>query len=255
MDDLDKLIQTIAAPPLPSALYLSGDYAVCGDVHNPFADWQWMRRVAIVARKELRRPRKLIVAGDFFNLDAFSQYLQVTHAPTWAEEREACKAAILYWLETFAEITMLMGNHERRMQRFTAGEFGESDLLALIYSNPNRVTMSPRGWCEVESGGERWRITHPKNYSINRLTVANDIAMKYRCHVLSAHEHHLAMSMDRYGRYCIVNMGCLVDPSKLAYVALDDNKSAAMVNGFVILKGGVPHLFGPHPLTDWSKYE
>ena len=250
-----QLLQAIAdAYKLPEPMRLEGDYLVAGDAHLPLYNAAWITRLLSVARKELRRPRKLIFAGDFFNLDVFSAYAQIVPAPTWQQERDAARSTIKAMLSVFDEIIMLMGNHERRLQKFTAGAFEESDLLALITTS-DKVKMSPLGYCIVTSGGQVWRITHPRNYSINRLIVPGELALKYEQNIMAFHSHHLGIGWDRFGRYCIVEGGCLVDPAKLAYVSLDDNKSAVMQNGFVLLRGGVPTLFGASPITDWSKYD
>jgi hypothetical protein len=72
---------------------------------------------------------------------------------------------------------------------------------------------------------------------------------------MSFHEHHVGIGFDRYGRHCIVNGGCIVDDQKLAYVSLDDSKSATMSKGFCTLIGGVPTLYAQEPITDWSQYD
>jgi hypothetical protein len=60
--------------------------------------------------------------------------------------------------------------------------------------------------------------------------------------------------MDRYKKFLLVNGGCLADDEKLAYVMLDDSKSAGMANGFVALRDGYPYLFGDENFTDWKKW-
>jgi hypothetical protein len=84
--------------------------------------------------------------------------------------------------------------------------------------------------------------------------VASDLAQKYQQHIIGFHEHHLGMGWDRYKRYVVISGGCLVDVSKLAYVNLDDNRAAGMINGFVMLRNGTPYLFGPEPFTDWDRW-
>ena len=240
---------------LGQPLALQGDYMLVGDPHAPFIDYQWAERVAAVATKRLKAPRRLIVGGDFVNGDKWSSYPHIIEPPTWANERDALRGLVDYWLSTFAEITFLMGNHDRRLQKFTGGAFDDTDIIGMINSNRERVNSSNFGWCTIESGGEVYRVTHPKNYSVNQLVVASDLALKYNQHIISFHEHHLSLGWDRYKRHVIVNGGCLADFSKFAYVNLDDSKAAGMANGFVMVKVGAPYLFGPAPMTDWSEYE
>ena len=233
------------------AFNLEGDFMIVGDAHVPYTDWDLAALVSAVARKHLKKPRRMILAGDFFSMDYFSTYAQIVISPTWKRERDAARALLELWFKTFDEIYGLMGNHERRLQRFTAGAFDETDIAALVFSNPDKLKWSDYGWCVVNS---IWRITHPKNYSRLNLRVAEDLAMKYRQNIISHHEHHAGMGFDRYGNHVIVNNGCLLEQSKLSYASLDDNTSPAMIKAFCMLKGNHPYLFCDNglPFTDWD---
>ena len=231
---------------------LEGDFVIIGDVHAPFTDYDFATLPALIGKKHLRKPRKLIIAGDFFDMGLFSRYDDIVARPAWAYEREACKHLLDQWLQVFDEIYMVMGNHDRRLQKFTAGAFETTDLLAMVYGGSKRVKMSNFGWCTVTSGGVPYRITHPANYSINQLTVASDLANKYQTNIISHHEHHVAKGWDRYKNYVIVNNGGLFDASQFDYVVLDDKRSSGMEQSFVLLKDGYAHLLGNEPFTDWS---
>jgi predicted phosphodiesterase len=249
--DLLQAIDSLGITPLPQPIELTGDYMIVGDVHVPYTDWALARRVAQVARAE--GIARLIVAGDFWNYDSYSHYPPMVAPPSWQTERKSGKLLAREWAQTFEEIIFTMGNHERRKQKLTAGEEDDTDIFAPLASVAN-IRSNPLGWCIVHSGGVTWRVTHPKNYSINQLTVADTLAQKFDCNVISFHEHFLAQGFSRYGQHVIVNGGCLVDPGKLAYVNLDDSKGAGMKRGFVSLRGGYVQLYGDR-ITDWSRYE
>lgn len=230
---------------------LGGDRMVVGDVHVPATNYAFACRVSEVAEAELKSPRKLVIAGDFWNFDAWSRFPAVIDPPAWKQERTAARSLIARWRETFDEIDIISGNHDwRRIIANEAAE-GAEDLVDLLRSDGVRWSIFK--WCWLTSGGRRWRVTHPRNYSIVNLSVVERLSQKYDCDVLGFHEHHLGISFDRYGRHLIVNGGCLVDSEKLAYVQLDDNASGAMVNGFVMIKGGYPYLYGNDRWTDWRK--
>lgn len=234
---------------------LDRDWTIIGDVHVPTTEYEFALLASVVARKMFKKgPRKLLIAGDFFNMDTFSTYISISTQPTWAQEREAAKALLKAWMDTFDEIRMIMGNHDRRVQRFTAGAFDTDDILSLIISNPDRVRLSNYGYCTIHSGGQKWHITHPKNYSLSQLSVAEQLAYKHDANVMSFHEHHLAIGWDRYKRHVIVNGGCCVRAKNLSYAALDDSKSPGMALGFAVLKNGTPYLFGEEPFTDWGAW-
>lgn len=232
-------------------LQLSGDYMIVGDVHVPTTDYRLAQLVARVGKKHLTNPR-LIIGGDFFNFDAFSNYPAVVPSYSWREERKAAECLLSEWLETFTDIVIIMGNHDRRIQRWSMGALEESDIFGMVVSSP-KVKVSNVGWLTVTTSQGVYRVTHARNYSVNRLTVADQLAQKFQQNIIQFHEHHLGLSFDKFGRWLIVNGGGLFDPSQMVYARLDDNKSPAMVPGFVMLKNGVPHLFGDR-LTDWAEW-
>lgn len=230
-------------------LHLAGDWVTVGDVHAPDTDWEWASRVSRVAQKY--NIKKLAIVGDLFNMDAFSEYDASIPVATWAQERDFTRILLGDWLQTFDEIVIMMGNHDRRMQKWAGGNLDEKDIFGMVFSSP-RVKTSNFGWCTLTSGGVNWRLTHPKNYSRNQLVVASDMANKYQTNIISFHEHHLSVGYDVYGHYVCVNAGTLVSPGRLAYANLDDSRSAAMVQGFAAVKSGCVMLFGAEPMTDWT---
>lgn len=223
---------------------------IVGDVHVPCTDYDFSRLVLHVARKQ--DIKTLIVAGDMFNMDSWSKYQAVVPAPKWQEERDAARVLFSEWVEWFDDIYVLMGNHDRRLQKWSGGQLGEADIFGMVDSS-TKVHTSNFGWMTAETAAGEWRVTHSSQYSINQLTVAEQLALKHQCNVITHHEHHAAVGWDRYGRYVIVNNGALVDPAKLAYVVLDDSKNAVTQNAFTVLRNGVPHLYGRAPMTDWGE--
>jgi hypothetical protein len=146
----------------------------------------------------------------------------------------------------------MSGNHDRRVSRKTDGEMDIHDLAELLSVNIKKIEASILGYGSLDSNNIQYRITHTRQYSINRLTVASELAAKYQSNVISFHEHHLAQGWDKYHRYVIVNGGSLVLQSSLPYCSLDDNKMPNFCTGFVMVKNGAPYLFGKTPFTDWD---
>lgn len=240
---------------LGTPMELVGDRMIVGDVHLPTTRFGYAELVGLVAAKHMKRPRHLLIAGDLFNFDRFSSFSAVVQAPSWETERAAAKRLFSLWFETFDKIEMFAGNHERRLQKWLAGEMGEETFAGLIYGNPDKFRLSNYGWCTVKSGGVSWRVTHPKNYSVNQLVTADTLANKYQSHIISFHEHHLSAGWDRYKHYMVVNGGSLADESQIPYMTLDDNKASRSAAGFVMLKNGTPYVFGEPPYTDWSAWK
>ena len=255
--DLDKLIGDNPAPdafnptPLPDALELGGDFIIVGDVHVPYTDYQFAQLVGRVADKT--KINRLIIAGDFFDMDGWSRFQNIVTPANWVQERTAAKIMIADWLETFSEIYTLQGNHDRRLTKWAAGQLDESDVWGMIDTS-SKLHHSKYSWCKITSAGVPWRVTHPANYGRNQLTVASELANKFQSNILSWHEHHHAHGWDTYKRWVVVNGGTLVDPCKLAYVTLEDNRMAGMAAGFVVLRNGVATPLGRFPFTDWEQW-
>ncbi len=253
--DLDKVLAARIPPnafdpnPLPDALELGGDFIIVGDVHVPYTDYDFAQLVGRVADKT--GIRRLIIAGDFFDMDGWSKFQHAVPPATWIQERTAARILIGDWLEVFSEIYTLQGNHDRRLVKWTAAQLDEGDVWGMVNTS-DKLHHSKHSYCTVNSAGVYWRVTHPANYGRNQLTIASDLANKYGMNIISHHEHHVSKGWDTYCRYTIVNNGCLVDPRKLAYVQLEDNRMPNMAQGFCMLRHGVPHVFGKYPFTDWD---
>jgi predicted phosphodiesterase len=239
---------------LGTPLTITGNAMIVGDVHVPFVDWTYAHLVTRIAEKYLKQPRQLIIAGDYFNLDIFSDYAKLVAGPNWHDEKVAAVALMQEWAAIFDRIFLLSGNHDRRVSRRTDGEMDISDLADFLSISANILTPSILGYATLESGGVSWRVTHAKEYSINRLTVAGELALKFQSHVIAFHEHHQAIGWDRFGRYVIVNGGSLVRQDDMAYCSLDDTKRPVWNTGFVMVREGVPTLFGKSPITRWEDW-
>jgi len=229
-----------------------GEYVVTGDYQIATHSEHFVERMLAVAAR-LRKPRALIIAGDFINADAFSDYELDVPLASFDDEVEAGRAVFDKLLRVFGRVYWLMGNHERRLSKRTRAALQPRHLWALL-CNDTRVVVSAWGHCVIENpNGADWRITHGSSYSVNQLAVADTLAQKYQQNIISHHEHHLAIGWDRFKRYVIVNNGGLFSQQDMAYVMLDDSKRANMQNGFTVLSWGYPTVYGPEPFTNWSK--
>lgn len=236
--------------PVREPLTLIGDWIIAGDVHVPATSWEMACRVSRVA--ERTGINRLIIAGDLFNMDAFSIYPKSGRTTAWAQERDAARVLLRDWLEVFTEIVILTGNHDARLIKWADGQLEESDIFGMVIQNP-KITTSPLSWCTITSGGQLWRVTHPGSYSRNQLIVASDLALQFQCNIISFHEHKLARGRDRYNRYTVVNGGMLADATRLDYTRMVDRASAAaMVQGFVMLRNGYATEYGDDSYTDWG---
>lgn len=256
-----RYAQTMGFPPDPGKfdydfgkpLHLEGDAVICGDVQLPTTDYWFSQLVGAIGQKHLRRPRRLIIAGDLFNLDSFSDYARVIGLPSFRNEMAAARVLVGEWLAVFDEVYLFAGNHDRRVAKRTGGEILMEELMSMVTGSP-KLRTSNWGHLTITSGDHTYRILHGTNYSVNQLTVASELANKYQQHIIGHHQHHAAMGWDRFKRYLVIDNGGLFDPAKMSYAVIDDNKMPNMQKGFTLLKEGTPHLLSVEPFTNWDMW-
>ena len=234
---------------------LEGDCIVVGDIHIPTTFWELADMVNVVA-SHLDNPA-LIIAGDLINADALSSYPFTVAPPSLQTELSIARNLLQMWSETFGLIIMIMGNHEMRVFKNLYGSIGGVDIRSLFVGDVgDKFELYNIGQVIVNSGDERWRITHQNSYSKIKGRTANILAQKHQSNIISHHEHHIAMMRDDYDYYTIVNNGGLHDHEKMAYVSQFDSNRPIMNNGFTMLRDGVAHLFTPyHSMTDWNQWD
>jgi hypothetical protein len=227
------------------------DFMVIGDVQLPTTDYDFAMLPCMIAKKHLRKPRRLIISGDLYNMDAWSKYPSIISTPSWEMERDAARNLLTIYAQTFDEMWMLSGNHERRILEKLNGQYDINDVLASsLPGGKIKATVLDR--CTVNTSKGAYTVLHGDNYAKKSLNNADEWAQKFQTNIISHHEHHTAMGMDRYDRYYIINNGGLFDSKKMSYVQVKSNTCAGMSQGFTMVKNGYPHLFGK--FTDWNSW-
>ncbi len=235
---------------LGRAWKLDGDWVIAGDIHLNTVNTEFMRRPLQIAMQHLEKPRRFLIAGDFLNADAWSGYESVYPLPSFGKELQAARAFLDLYLTVFDEIYVFMGNHDLRVTKRTHTAIMPEDLMRMISHDP-RIKVSHWGHAVVDTPRGEYRITHGSDYSIQQLSVADQMAQKYAQNIILWHEHHSAIGLDRYKRHIVVNGGGLFDQESMAYTQIEDSKKARMANGFVMLRRGYPYVFNDY-WTDWD---
>jgi len=221
-----------------------------GDFHIPLHDPKLIEKMVYVSQK--MNSKKLIVAGDFYNLDAFSKFVS---EPTYfaGEELDYGEQILDYLVEWFDSILLLMGNHEERLyKRRLDKEIDIERLNRMLHRHEDKIKFSKYGYCVLN---DTWRITHPKNYSQIKTRVANRLALKHRQHVLNFHGHALSIAHDDSGHQIIADGGGLFDEKKMEYRMIKDSIYPAWARGFWVITGqNELHAFN-NLFTPWAFYE
>lgn len=249
LDDYENPLKQVG-----EAWKFDGDWIIAGDIHLNTMNRVWAQQPLAIAKRWLTGKRRLLLAGDFLNMDAFSNYESDISSHTFRNELAAGRDFLNTYLDTFDDIYILMGNHDRRPGKRTKGTIKAEMVYQMIAPYSDRVHVSSWGWATIQAHTGTWRVTHGSNYSVNTLAVASNLAQKFQQHIIGHHQHHLAVGFDRYKRYLVIDNGGLFLEDHLLYTRLDDNTMPRMVNGFTMLKDGYPTVFGPPPFTDWRQW-
>jgi len=220
----------------------SGNAVVTGDYHLPYLDYDFGEKMLDTSAKLLKSPRRLIIAGDLFNMAALSFYMAANpYRPSFRTELDAAANFLEDALSVFDSIEALLGNHELRFVYRMLGQMGHEELEKIV--GVDRVRFHEYSHCLVDTDTGIWRVTHQRNYSINSQTVGKKLAHKFRQHIITHHQHKVSKGFDDSGQSVIIDNGCMADPVYLDYVNQTDNTAPVMTQSFVVLRNGTGLLF------------
>jgi len=166
----------------------------------------------------------------------------------FSAEMGFARKALMALDKCFERFVWVLGNHEGRLLRAINSPVNPSELLNLMRLDSGKWEIGPYYYAILRSGGEEFRITHPKSVANG---AARGLAAQYHQHILMGHSHKLFMDFDPSGNYWAIQMGHTVDEQRLAYAAQRDAKRDFHKLGSVIVMDGRPYLLHEH--TDWER--
>ena len=93
-------------------------------------------------------------------------------------------------------------------------------------------------------------VVHPQSYSQVATSVAKRLAEKFHRNVINSHGHLLGSTYDRSGKFLCVDLGCMIEKSRVDYINLSTTSHPMWINGFGALLDG--HFYHFTPETNWS---
>jgi hypothetical protein len=232
---------------LDQPLVHEGDIAISADWHIPMYDPKYTNEFILAARE--RKVTDLVIAGDFFNFDALSQYDPKQADAGLEGEIDEAIAVMNVLLETFTRIYFLWGNHDARLHRALGyamqfrkametvfGKLGLEALDRIVFSNLDHM------WIETPNG--RYYVCHPKNYTKVPLSTARALAPKVNAHVITAHSHHCAVGYGPDGEKVVAEIGGLFDRHKTAYLQRTTT-FPTWQQGYAFLNDGILEVSSP----------
>lgn len=216
--------------------------ALAGDFHVPFTNESLIKRLFSAA--EEHGTKDLIVGGDFWDCDNYSRFTHLTSTASFKEEIEEVKKELKRLLAHFDRLWFCRGNHEKRWIDLNAGRMDMFELFKLAYPGDfdrdlekGRINITMDDHIHLIHKGELWLICHPKNFRIIPLSVAQDLAAKNLCSVMTFHGHAFRQGRDRSGQFRVAEGGGMFDRAALDYTR-ETTCHPMTRSGFYILKDG-----------------
>lgn len=235
--------------------HTSGDILILNDLHLPYTDRRLLQ-AAVTLASQYYGIKQVALVGDTFNGESSSKHPKVL--PPVTHDRELADAATIfdYLAGVFEAVYVLPGNHDLWFVKRVDGSMSFSTFVqAAVRSQAalERLIVSDYDRLTVHTGGAVWTIPHQVEYSPNLLVVADRLAQKFQTNIITTHQHHSALGMDRFRRYVIIDSGGLFDASMMSYLQLRTTTRPTPQNGFVLLVDGQGKLRTPGNMTEWEK--
>jgi hypothetical protein len=224
--------------------------AVCADIHAPYHSELWVYRFLEVCRR--KKIKTCVIGGDLFQFDEFSKHKSNNPKASFKKSMLSFKALMTAFMEVFDEIYISKGNHDDWLDIYTEGKITFDNFTEIMGEFNDefkrKVIVSAYPYVEINN---RWRITHSKNYSIIKGSVANKLSTKYDKHICNAHGHFLSFGYSVNGKHYVIDLGGLFDRERMYYVMFSDTTHPVWNNGFMTIEDNYPTIYGNH--TNWKK--
>lgn len=235
------------------------DSMVVSDVHAPFYNAILANKMIKVARKN--GVKRLYIIGDLFDAKTYSRFPTANNMSSSDAEEEIRSISEFFRVcsTQFEDIYYCPGNHEIRMLNKLERKLQFKTLLKMAMSGIEQsgtvihVTEYPRILMKGINRPDTW-LGHPRDYSRIRGRIPSRLASVFHTNIVTGHTHHLSLSTDDSNRYYTVETGCLADPSKQEYLAMEFTDLPVWHPGFVMIKNERPVLFDDGMITDWDMW-
>jgi hypothetical protein len=230
-----------------------GPGAITSDWHHPVTNYELVNTFIDHAR-DIGATNWLVVAGDWFNVDALSAFDYKQADADLTKEIYGSTQTMVRLLDTFDKVILSWGNHDARVHKAlgykvpfsTAMRFMFADLAPSLFED--RIVLSNLDNIVIDGPRGPLMVTHPKAYSSVPLTNARRLASKHLCHVFAGHSHHTAIGHDVSGEFVCGEIGGFFDRSKVEYLQRSTT-FPNWTNGYAFLDAeGYPTIEG----VGWS---
>lgn len=200
----------------------AGAGAVTADWHHPLTDYQLINTFIDHAR-DVQATNWLLVAGDWFNIDALSAFDYKQDTADLPRELEGSTETMDRLLDSFGEVILSWGNHDARVHKALGYKLPFASVMRLMFADLDpekvaRIRFTNLDHVFVDTPNGPYYVAHPKSYNQNPLTSARRIATIQHAHTITGHSHHTALGHDPSGKFVVAEIGGFFDTSKTAYL-------------------------------------
>lgn len=223
-------------------LKIYGDRFITGDWHIDLHCKDLFKKLCDEQRAKKKKGEKcgLTIVGDFLNCEAYSKYPKSSNISSAKNEFETAENVLETLLTIFDNIEICPGNHDYRLLRALQEKDSQGELpfqkvarMFLPEVHKGRIRIGSYFWMILN---DKWRLTHPKNYSVNATIVSKTLATKFHTNICSTHQHHLGLAKDISGMFTAIDVPTMVDPMACEYVYTVDSKSPCFNQGFICIQ-------------------
>lgn len=218
-----KALDIALEKPLHIDVRKQGPGAITADWHHPVTNYALVNEFIDHAR-DIGATNWLVVAGDWFNVDALSSFDFKQAEAGLAKEVYGSAQTMERLLETFDKVYLSWGNHDARLHKALGYKVTFSQSMRYLFNDLNpelfddRIVLSNLDNITIDSARGPLMVAHPKAYSSVPLTSARRLASKHLQHVFTGHSHHTAIGHDVSGEFTVGEIGGFFDRRKVEYL-------------------------------------
>jgi hypothetical protein len=216
-------LDAVLEKPLRIDVTKAGAGAVTADWHHPLANYNLVNSF-IDHAVDIGATSWLLVAGDWFNIDALSAFDSKDEANAGlTQEMYASNTTMEKLLQVFDRVYLSWGNHDARVHKSLGYKVPFSRAMRMMFADMDstlfeKVTLSNLDHVFIDTPNGPYMVCHPKNYNSAPLSTARRLASKELCHVITGHSHHTAVGHDPSGTFVCAEIGGFFDAEKTQYL-------------------------------------
>lgn len=218
-----RKLDAVMEAPLRIDVTKAGAGAVTADWHHPLANYDLINSFLDHA-VEVGATNWLVVAGDWFNIDALSAFdFKDEQNAGLEQEMYGSNITMKRVLQVFDKVYLSWGNHDARVHKSLGYKVSFARAMKMMFADIDtelfeKVSLSNLDHIYIDTPNGPYMVCHPAAYTSVPLTSARKLASKELCHVITGHSHHTAVGHDPSGSFVCAEVGGFFDADKTKYL-------------------------------------